>query len=178
MKRKIAITSILAFALVFMGVSFAQAQATATAGLTVNATISEFAALTLGGGSATTVNFANTDPGQSATVTAGPVAVSASFRTNGTATVYVLANTAGGLIGSAHASNVIPWSNISSTSSGSGFFAPGQGAAWTTTTPGVLVGTGTQSGVYTDSFTYTLQNSYNYNVDTYSGTATYTLTSP
>jgi len=182
MKRKIAIMAILALALVFVGASFAQAQqAQSTAGLTVNATVSEFAALTLAGNTgagAATITFPNSDPGANPTVTARPVTVSASFRTNGTATVYVLP-TGAGLVGSAHSSNVIPWSNISSTSSGAGFFAPSQGVAWGVGSgSGILVGTGTQSGVYADSFTYTLLNSYNYNVDSYSGTVTYTLLAP
>jgi hypothetical protein len=168
--------------MVFMGAGFAQAQSATSLGtLTVNASITEFAALTLAGGapgaSSATTNFASKDPGTYSTVTATPtVAVSASFRTLGTATLSVQ-GTGSGLIGQNVNTNVIPWSAISSASTNQAFYQVGNGTAWSGSSP-LVVGSGTVSGIFTDTFTYTMLNSYTYNVDSYIGTATYTLLAP
>jgi hypothetical protein len=143
----------------------ARAQSTQT--LTINATVSSRAELTL---SPTTISFADADPTSTPSVPANTtVSVTARVRSSGTPTLRVLANgdlTSGG--------NSIAIGNVTWTATGSPFIAGTMNK--TTAQDAATFSAG--SGSYTGTYSYFLANSWNYAVGSYSQTATYTLSAP
>jgi hypothetical protein len=143
--------------------------AASTQTLTINATVSSRAELTL---SPTSISFADASPTTSSTIAANStVAVTANVRTGSasTATLNVLAN--GDLTsGSDH----IAISNVTWTASGAPFIAGTMNK--TTAQSGATFAVG--SGSYSGTYTYTLANSWGYNTGSYAQTVTYTLTAP
>jgi hypothetical protein len=154
-----------------LGITFvlwaAALQAQTTQTLTINATVSSRAELTL---SPTTINFADASPTTSPSVAAdSSVTVTAKVRSSGTPTLKVLANgdlTSGG--------NTIGIGNVTWTASGSPFIAGTMNK--TTAQDAATFSSG--SGSYSGSFSYALVNSWTYAVGSYTQTATYTLTAP
>jgi hypothetical protein len=175
MKRKTAVLAILVLGFSFMCAGFVEA-ATDTASVTLSATVSSMATLTLG---TSTVTFANANPTTTANVQATEqnIAVTASVRTAsspvGTATLYVLA--ADDL---KSGTDVIPITAVTSTAANTSgtFFAAGP-VTWSKSSQGALVGSG-NSGYFTGTFNWFLANSWTYPTGSYGTTAIYTLTAP
>jgi hypothetical protein len=145
--------------------------AQATANLTINATVSTTAKLTLG---ASVINFPNADPDTTSSIPANenPISVTASVKT-GSNSNPILTVLAGGDLTNA-ASDTIAISNVTwAVASGTGFSAGTMSKA-TAQTAGSWTGSGTRNG----QFNYFLANSWNYAVGSYTATATYTLTAP
>ena len=143
----------------------AAAQSTQT--LTINATVSSRAELTL---TPTTISFPDADPTSTPSVAANTtVSVTARVRSSGTPTLKVLAN--GDL---ASGGNSIAISNVSWTASASPFIAGTMNKTTAQDAATFSAGSGSYSGAYS----YFLTNSWNYAVGSYSQTATYTLTAP
>jgi hypothetical protein len=143
------------------------AQQTANATVTVSATVAARAKLQLGTAS---ISFPDTDPDTLAVLTAAPFSISVKVRTTAGSPVNLDVSapdfTEGG-------GGVIPISNLQWAATGSGFPTPGtmNNAA---ISAGAWVGSGNQNGTHT----YSLQNSWDYNVGSYGTTVTYTLTAP
>ena len=171
MKSKIFLLAILALTLTFMGAGFAEA-VTSQATVTLGATVSSYAALTLATG---TVTFPNGTPPTAIDASENGAIVTANFRTASTApaTLMVLSTdlTDANL-------DVIPVTAISSTATNTsgGFFLAGP-VTWSKTGNGAQVGTG-QSGSYAGTFSWSLVNLWTYATGSYSGSAVYTLTAP
>jgi len=141
------------------------AQSTQT--LTINATVSARAELTI---SPTTISFPDASPTTTPSIPANStVAVTANVRTSGTPTLKVLANgdlTAG--------SNTIAISNLTWTASASPFIAGTMNKTTSQDAASFSAGSGSYSGV----FTFALANAWGRAVGAYTQTATYTLTAP
>ena len=162
-----AMQSILA-ALMVLGIGMVTAHAQATSTLTINATVSSRAELTL---SPTTISFLDASPTSTPSIPANTtVAVTANVRSSGTPTLKVLAN--GDLTSG---SDTIAIGNVQWTASGAPFIAGTMNKTTAQDAATFSVGT---SGSYSGTFSYTLANSWNYKVGSYSATATYTLTAP
>jgi hypothetical protein len=172
MNRKLALLAILALTLTFMGAGLAQA-VTSTAPVTISATVSSSATLTLAN---TTITFANQTPPTAMVAAENGAAVTATFRTASTAPGTLQVVAAGDLTDAN--TDVIPITNLTSTATnGTGnFFLPGP-ITWSKTGQGATVGTGV-SGTYAGTFSWSLVNSWAYPTGTYTTTATYTLTAP
>jgi hypothetical protein len=140
--------------------------ATDTKVLTINATVSARATLTLG---VATINFPDADPDAGGGVipaTENPVSVTAKIRTSAAGNV-TLTCIAGGDLGP------IPISNVTWTAAGNGFVG-----GTMSSTVGQSAGSWTGSGNRSSSFSYSLANSWDYAVGSYSQSVTYTLTAP
>ncbi len=154
--------------------SAAQA-ATVTQAITIGATVASYGALSV---APTTLTFADADPGAvpSITATEGAVAVVARARVAPAASwTLALAGNAANLTEAG--GGTIPMSAINWTATpvtGTGYNA---GGALNGTT-GVNVGTFTGPGTRSADLTFSLANSYDYAVGSYTGGATYTLTFP
>jgi hypothetical protein len=139
--------------------------------LTVNATVSARATLTMG---ASSISFADADPDATSSIASSPasVSVTAKVRTGSSSTATLTHQAADDL---KNASNdVIPIGNVTWTASGTGF----QAGTMSKSAP-VTAASWTGSGSHTDgSFSYFLANSWNYATGSYSATSTYTLTAP
>jgi hypothetical protein len=172
MNRKLALLAILALTLTFMGAGLAQA-VTSTAPVTISATVSSSATLTLAN---TTITFANQTPPAAMIATENGSAVTATFRTASTApgTLTVVAS------GDLQDGNgdIIAITNLTSTATnGVGSFFSAGPVTWSKTGAGATVGTG-PSGTYSGTFSWALVNSWAYPTGTYTSSATYTLTAP
>jgi hypothetical protein len=158
-----------AVALVVLFSSSAVFAASATANLTINATVSARAELVL---APTTINFADSSPTTVASVPAdNPVAVTARVRT-GRATAASLTVTSAADLASG--ADTIPISNVSWTASG----APFIGGTMNKATPQSAATFANGSGLFTGTFNFVLANSWAYNTGAYTTTVTYTLTAP
>jgi hypothetical protein len=143
--------------------------ATDTKSVTINATVSAAAQLTV---STATLTFpsANPDGTPSISATEGVVNITAKARTGSAATVSLTLKADADLTSG---SDTIPVSNITWTASGAGF-VPGAMSA----SAQVNVASWTGSGNRTGTQTFALANSWAYAAGSYSATATYTLTAP
>ena len=145
----------------------AAAAAQSSQTLTINATVSSRAELTL---SPTTISFPDADPTATPSIPANTtVSVTARVRSSGTPTLKVLAS--GDL---ASGGNSIGIGNVTWTASGAPFIA----GTMSKTTAQDAATFSAGSGAYSGTFVYALANSWNYAVGSYSQTATYTLTAP
>jgi hypothetical protein len=156
--------------LLVLGLLFAAgANLFAQTNLTINATVSARAELTL---SPATISFPDASPTVSPTIPANStVSVTANVRTGATSTptLTVLANgdlTSGG--------STIGINNISWTASGAPFIAGTMNKTTAQSAATFNQGSGSRNGTYS----YTLANSWDYATGSYTQTATYTLTAP
>jgi len=143
--------------------------ASTTSNVTVSATVSATAKLSVG---AATLTFPNSDPDTVASIAAteGAVSISAKAKT-GTAGAVTLTLLSGTDLTSG--SDTIDISNMTWTASGAGFVA-GTMNKTTAQTVASWTGSGSRSG----SQTFALANSWAYPTGSFSATATYTLTAP
>jgi hypothetical protein len=159
----------LAISLGLFGVQDKAFAATDTKNLTINASVDATASLTIG---ISTINFANYNPDTAPLITntEGAVSVLVKVRTGVASTVTLTHQAAGPLTSDG---NTIPINNVSWTSTGTGF-TPGTMSSASPVSAGAWTGSGVRSG----TFSYTLVNSWNYAVGSYTVTSTYTLTAP
>ena len=166
------LTAVLTLSLLSAGAAWA---ATNTNTLTIDATVTNQATLTIGGGTTASISFPNSDPDGTPSIPSTPatLAVVAKAKTGSASvvTLKVLANRGSDF----WRRETIPISNVSWTATGDAVFSAG---TMSKTTPGVTCGTWTGSGSHTGSFAYFLANSWTLPVGTFTQTATYTLTSP
>ena len=143
--------------------------ATATANLTINATVAATAKLTL---STNTINFPDADPDLISSIPSTPasVSVTAKAKTGSTSTSTLTVLAADDL---KSGSDTIAISNVTWTASGTGF-VNGTMNKTTAQTAGSWAGSGNRSG----AFSYFLANSWDYATGSYSASVTYTLTAP
>ena len=143
----------------------AAAQVTDTANLSVNATVSSRAKLTLGTAS---ITFADSDPDTVPSITVAPINLTVKARkASGSVTVSVVASadlTSG--------TDTIGISNLTWTATGSGY------VAGTMALTDQSLASFANSGSYAGTQTYALANSWTYATGSYSTTVTYTLTVP
>lgn len=137
--------------------------------LTVNATVSARAKLSL---SSASMVFPDADPDTVPSVpsSGGALTITAKGRTTIGSTVTLVMVASGDLQSGL---DVIPVSQLSWTATGAGFVNG-------TVNKSVAqpVGSWTSSGVWTGTQSYLLANSWNYSTGTYTTTLTYTLTAP
>ncbi|PYR34589.1 MAG: hypothetical protein DMF89_09630 [Acidobacteria bacterium] len=154
--------------LTFVGLLCARvSSAQSTQTLTINATVSARAELTI---SPTTINFPDASPTTTPSIPANStVSVTANVRTSGTPTLKVLAN--GNLTSGA---NSIAITNVTWTASAAPFIAGTLNSATSQDAATFSSGSGSYSGV----FTFALANSWARADGSYTQTATYTLTAP
>jgi len=173
MKCKTMMLTILA--LILIGAGAAWGTSTATKDVTLSATVSSSAKLTL---ATSTISFPDGDPDAALPIAAteNPAVVTAKVKTGSasTATLKVLAaddlkNAAG---------DVIPITKVTSTATNTtgSFFSAGP-VIWSKTGEGATVGQG-NSGSYAGTFNWFLANSWDYATGSYTTTAKYTLTAP
>ena len=166
--KKIGWATILSLGLLMMTAPVFAAQDTAN--LTVNATVSARAKLTL---SQAAINFPDADPDVVASIPASENAVDVEVKVRtGAASTATLTHQAGGnLIGAP--SGTIAITNVTWTATGAGFVAGTMDSA----TP-QSAGSWTGSGDRTGTFSYFLANSWAYEPASYTASSTYTLTAP
>lgn len=165
-KNLLACAAVAALALLVGTSTFAASQ---NQTLTINATVASRAELTL---NPTTISFADASPSTSPTIAANTtVAVTANVRTAkaSTATLTALAGT-----DLTSGTDTIPITAVTWTASAAPFIAGTM--SHTAAQSGATFATG--SGSYTGTYTFSMVNSWAYNVGTYSATVTYTLTAP
>ena len=143
--------------------------ATATAGLTIGATVANTAKLSLG---AASIAFPDADPDITSSIPSAPasVTVDAKAKTTTSGSVTLTVVTGGDLTSG---SDTILIGNVTWTAAGAGFVA-GTMNRTTAQSAGSWSGSGNRSG----TFSYLLANSWAYATGSYTATATYTLTSP
>ena len=158
-------TLLVLLGLFVFGLGSAHAQTTQV--LTINATVSTRAELTL---TPTIINFPDASPTTTPIIPADTtVDVTARVRTAGTPTLQVLANgdlTSGG--------DTIAASQVSWTAAPAPFIAGTMNTA--TAQDAATFGAG--SGEYNGTYTFSMVNDWSYAVGSYTTTATYTLTAP
>lgn len=154
--------------LAFLGAIAPAWAATDQQTLTINATVSAKAKLTLG---VAAINFADADPDTVPSVAASenPVSVTVKAHTGGASNVTLTAQANGDLDSGA---DTIPITNVTWTATGAGF-VPG-----TMNTTPQSAGSWTGSGNRSGTFSYFLANSWSYAVGNYTQTVVYTLTAP
>jgi hypothetical protein len=142
---------------------------TATQNLTVNATVSARATLSIGQSS---IHFPDADPDATPSIAAteNAVSVTAKVRTGSSSTATLTHLAAGDLVSG---SDNIAISNVTWTASGAGYVA-GTMNKTTAQTAASWTGSGNRGG----SFSYFLTNSWSYATGSYSASSTYTLTAP
>jgi len=120
--------------------------------------------------SETTLTFADADPDTTPSISAteGAVSVTVKVRTTGTATLTHQA--AGDLV---DAAKTIAITNVTWTASGTGFVA-GTMDKDTPQSAGSWAGSANETG----TLTYSLANSWGYEVGSYAASSTFTLTAP
>ena len=147
--------------------AFAQA-ATAGASVTVSATVSPKAKLTVG---AASVTFNDADPDVTPLLTATlPLSLNVRARTAAASNVTLTVQSGGDLTNAD--SETIPIANLTWTATGTGY------AAGTMGTAASSLGSWTGGGNELGAQTYRLVNSWTYRTGTYTATITYTLTAP
>ena len=163
----------LALSLVAAGAAWA---ATDTNTLTINATVTNQATLTIGGTKTPSISFADSDPDTVLSIASVPasLAVVAKAKTGNLSivTLKVLAN--GDLTSTVPSAESIPIGNVTWTAAGGAGFSAGTMNKTTAQTCGSWTG----SGKYQGTYSYFLANSWTLPVGTFTQTATYTLTSP
>ena len=142
---------------------------TDTKNLTINATVSAAAKLTV---STATLTFPSADPDgvPSIPATEGVVNITTKARTGAAATVTLTLKADADLTSG---SDTIAVSNITWTAGGAGFVAGTMSA-----TAQISVASWTGSGSRAGTQTFALANSWDYPAGNYSATAVYTLTAP
>jgi hypothetical protein len=137
--------------------------------LTVNATVSARATLSLG---QSAINFPDADPDMVNPIdaTENAVSVTAKVRTGASSTA-TLTHLAGGDLMSG--TDTILIGNVTWTAAGAGFQAGTMNKS-SAQTAGSWTGSGNRSG----TFSYFLANSWSYATGTYAASSTYTLTAP
>jgi len=171
MRGKTVVLAILALMLMGAGAAWG---ATATKDVTLSATVSSAAKLTL---ATSTVTFPDADPDTVPSISANEngAVVTAKVKT-GSATTATLKVLAADDLKSG--SDVIPITNVTSTATNtSGSFFLAGPVTWSNTSPGATVGQG-NSGSFAGTFSWFLANSWAYATGSYTATATYTLTAP
>ena len=136
--------------------------------ITINATVSAKAKLTLG---VAAINFADADPDTVPSIAAdeNPVSVTVKAQTAGASTVTLTVAADGDLDSGA---DTIDITNVTWTATGAGF------VAGTMNTSAQSAGSWTGSGQQSGTFSYSLANSWDYNAGSYTQTVVYTLTAP
>jgi hypothetical protein len=165
--KKLSLVLVIGLGLVLMaGNVFA---ASATQGLTINATVANTAKLTLG---VATIAFPDADPDTTPSIAAtqNPVTVTAKAKTTNAGAVTLTVVTGGDLTSG---SDTILIGNVTWTVTGAGFVA-GTMNKTTAQSAGSWTGSGSRAG----TFSYNLANSWAYATGAYTATATYTLTAP
>jgi hypothetical protein len=156
-----------AAAMVVLSAAPAFAQDTDTQLINVTVNVSARAKLTLGSG---TLTFADTDPdGAGAVITAAAISLDVKSRTSSGSNVTLTVQADDDLTSG---TDTIAISNLTWAVTGAGF-QPG-----TSSTAAQTLGSWTGSGNRSGTHTYSLANSWNYNVGTYTAVLTYTLTAP
>jgi hypothetical protein len=137
--------------------------------LTVNATVSARASLSLG---QSAINFPDADPDGTPSIpaTENAVSVTAKVRTGSSSTASLTHLAAGDLVSG---TDTILIGNVTWTASGTGFQA-GTMNRVTAQTAASWTGSGNRTG----SFSYFLANSWSYATGSYIASSTYTLTAP
>ncbi len=147
---------------------------TATKDVTLSATVSSTAKLTL---ATSTITFPDADPDVTGNIPANEngAAVTAKVKT-GSATSATLKVLAADDLKSS--SDTIAITNVTSTATNTtgSFFTAGP-VTWSKTSPGATVGQG-NSGSFAGTFNWFLANSWDYATGAYTANATYTLTAP
>jgi hypothetical protein len=162
---------IVAFILMVAGVAWG---ASATKDVTLSATVSSSAKLTL---ATNTITFPDADPDLTTNIPANEngAVVTAKVKTGSStsATLKVLA--ADDL---KSGTDTIAITNVTSTATNtSGSFFTAGPVNWSKTAPGATVGQG-NSGSFAGTFSWFLANSWTYPTGAYTANATYTLTAP
>ena len=136
--------------------------------LTINATVSAKAKLTLG---VAAINFPDADPDSvpSVAATENPVSVSVRAQAGSASSVTLTAQANGDLDSG---TDTIDITNVTWTATGAGF------VAGTMDTAAQPAGSCTGSGNHAGTFSYALANSWDYMPGSYSQTVVYTLTAP
>jgi hypothetical protein len=168
MKTRTVVTiAVLALAMT-VGVLAPGLAATDQQNLTINASVSAKAKLTLG---VAAVNFADADPDSvpSIAATENPVSVTVKAQTGGASSVTLTVQANGDLDSG---TDTIDITNVTWTATGAGF------VAGTMDTAAQSAGSWTGSGRFDGTFSYQLANSWSYNAGSYSQTVVYTLTAP
>jgi len=163
--KKVSLVLAIGLALVLMaGGAFAASDAK---NLTVNATVSATAKLSLDKNS---ISFPDADPDTTSSIASSnnPVTITAKVKTGGGTTATLTHLAADDL---KSGSDVIAIGNVTWTASGTGF----QGGAMSTTAQ--TAGSWTTSGNRDGTFNYFLTNSWDYAVGSYTASSTYTLSS-
>jgi hypothetical protein len=162
----------LTLSLVAAGAAWA---ATSTNTLTINATVTNQATLTIGGGTTASISFPDSNPDTVPSIASSPasLAVVATAKTGSasTVTLKVLAN--GDLTSTVPTAETIPIGGVTWTASGTGF-----SAGTMNKTTAQTCGSWNGSGKYSGTFSYSLANSWTLPVGSFTQTATYTLTAP
>jgi hypothetical protein len=145
--------------------------ATATASLTIGATVANMASLSLG---ETSITFPDSDPDTVLSIPAdkNPVNVAAKAKTSKGSSVTLLIATPTDLTAG---TATIGIDQVRWTAAGDAAFVAG---TMNKAAPQAAVSGWTDSAKKTGSFSYFLANSWSYATGNYSATATYTLTSP
>lgn len=162
-------TLVLGIALLALAAAQPLVATSATSNLTVNATVSAMASLSIGSAA---INFpdANPDSTPSIAATQNPVAVDAKGKTSAGSSITLTLVAADDLTSG---SDTIAISNVTWTASGVGFVEGTMNK-----TSAQAVGSWTNSGNRSGSLSFALANSWAYATGTYSTTATFTLTAP
>jgi len=136
--------------------------------LTINATVSAKAKLTVG---VAAINFADADPDSvpSIAATENPVSVTVKAQTGGGSSITLTVQANGDLDSG---TDTIDISNVTWTATGAGF------VAGTMDTTAQAAGSWTGPGRHDGTFSYQLANSWDYAAGSYSQTVVYTLTAP
>ena len=160
--------------LVFLVIAGSALAASDSKSLTVTATVSPNAKLTL---SATTLTFPNSDPDTTPLIAAseGAITVTAKAKTGPSSPVTLEVRSSGPSNGDlVSGSDAIAISNLCWTGSGTGFVAGPTQMSNTNQLAASWTGSGNRSGIQS----FYLANSWSYAVGTYAATITYTLIHP
>jgi hypothetical protein len=153
-------------AVVLLSAAPAFAQATDTEAVAVSVSVNARAKLTL---SAAAINFGDADPDVTPIFTSAAIGVDVKARAGPASNVTVTVQANQDLTSG---SDTIPIANLTWTVTGAGF------SAGTSATSAQTLGSWTGSGNRSGTHTYSLPNSWAYNVGSYTATLTYTLTAP
>lgn len=164
MRRKILFVAVTFGILVISGQTFA---ATDSQNLTVNATVSAIAKLSL---TPTTITFPSTDPDTASIPADNAVSVTAKARTSTSGSVALTVQAGGDLTSG---SDVIDITNVTWTASGSGYVLGTMNKS-----SGQSAGSWTGSGNRAGTLNFFLANSWSYATGSYTATAAFTLTAP
>ncbi len=168
MRTSVAVLTMVVACSALLGMSAVSWAVTDQETLTINATVSAKAKLTLG---VAAINFADADPDTLPSIPAGenPVSVTVKAQT-GVASTVTLTVAADGDLDSG--TDTIDITNVTWTATGAGF------VGGTMNTSAQSAGSWTGSGQQTGTFSYSLANSWDYNAGSYTQTVVYTLTAP